>query len=162
MRRLSSNIWMVLHCAFDSEQSPSLYRWNIINVLSVYIYRHIIWESFNFLFRWLNCAVAILLIIWGSLKGLETFPADTGQEMWPVCHSGWHVKTNQSHSHSYIQAILESPFNLTRGRKPEYPEEMIACKLHTERPCPSRSLNQEPSYCEATVLTTAPLKNRSV
>ncbi|KAF7667125.1 hypothetical protein LDENG_00075560 [Lucifuga dentata] len=38
------------------------------------------------------------------------------------------------------------------------------CKLHTERPCPSRESNPGPSWesnpgpscCEATVLTTAP------
>uniref|UniRef100_A0A0E9QYH5 Uncharacterized protein n=1 Tax=Anguilla anguilla TaxID=7936 RepID=A0A0E9QYH5_ANGAN len=57
---------------------------------------------------------------------------------------------------------LDSPINLAcmfldRKRKPEYSEETHmdtkrTCRLHTERPW----LGFIPSYCEATVLLTAP------
>ena len=102
-----------------------------------------------------------------GIRGLETIPAIIGREAGytldrsPVHHSATQRQTRHTTMHTHS---LETPINLTcmfldSGRK--YPEREATHTqgehANTTQKGPSWDSNQEPSCCEATVLTTTTL-----
>ena len=79
---------------------------------------------------------------------LEPIPAVKGRE------AGYTL--DRSPAYHRFRLINSPNMYLEKGRKPECPEKTHTCTGNSTQEGQNRDLNPKPSYCEATVLTTAP------